>query len=326
MSPLEDHGDARLRALAEMGLGPLWVPRARATVAAQPDAGSTRGMQDAVALAGEAVAEVADAADFAGPVTDTAPDAPLASQPADAQDHRSAAEPVLRAPPATRDAGRDRAIRAMNPAALATAIRGCTACGLCATRRNAVPGVGRSRVPWMLVGDSPGTEDDAEGLPFTGLPGRLLGNMLAEAGLDRDREVYLTNVVKCAGGGAHSGHDAVAACRPYLLREIALVQPRLIVAMGALAAHALLGGEAPVGVLRGKVYMREFANGAPAEAGGAVAEGADGTEGTEGTEGTDRTTREVPIIVTWHPAYVLKKPSEKAGSWADLCLARQTLA
>ena len=161
-------------------------------------------------------------------------------------------------------------------------------------------GQGASGVAWMLVGDSPDLDDQQDGRPFAGLTGRLLDNMLAECGLSRGgggapADVYVTHALKCPAGHGHHDAAPLAACRPHLLREIELVAPRVIIALGALAAHALLGGTQHVGELRGVVHRRSFG------------------------------ARELPVVVTWHPLHVLKMPSEKARVWADLCQARRTL-
>jgi len=244
-------------ALKEMGLTPLWVPRQAA--AAHPEV--SHAMRNLAELPPVPAALVA---------------APLAQ----------ARQPVEHLPPhlLTHDALRD-------------AVAACTQCGLCDSRRQTVFGNGPLSVPWMFVGDGPGEGDEDEGRPFTGVPGRLLDNMLAELDLRRGRDVYVSNAVKCrTPGTGRPEASSVLACRDWLMREIALVQPRLIVALGAVAAQLLLDTDAPVGSLRGQVHRRVF----------------DG--------------RAVEIVVTWHPAYVLRKLSEKARSWDDLCLARELLS
>jgi len=181
-------------------------------------------------------------------------------------------------------------------AELADAVAQCTACPLGLTRRQAVFGAGLQDAPWMLVGEAPGEEEDAHGMPFVGPSGHLLDNMLRAAGLSREHEIYITNTVKCRPPASRRPELAeVHQCVPYLQRQIALIRPRLILALGAVAAQSLLATDEAVGSLRGRVHVRRFGD------------------------------QEIPVIVTFHPAYVLRKLSEKASSWADLCLATETM-
>ena len=169
----------------------------------------------------------------------------------------------------------------------------CTACGLCRTRHKSVPGVGDQNADWLFVGEAPGAEEDARGEPFVGQAGRLLDNMLAALGMARDRDVYIANVLKCRPPNNRAPEPAEAeACRPYLERQIALLQPKLIVALGKSAAALLLGTEATIASLRGRVHRY----------------------------------RGVPLIVTYHPAYLLRSLPDKAKAWEDLLLARRTVA
>ena len=171
-------------------------------------------------------------------------------------------------------------------------VRACTACGLCRTRKQAVPGVGDGEADWMFVGEAPGAEEDARGEPFVGQAGRLLDNMLAALDLRRDHNVYIANVLKCRPPGNRTPEPGeVDACRPYLDRQIALVRPRLIVALGRSAATTLLAVDASIASLRGRVHRYQG----------------------------------VPLIVTYHPAYLLRNLPDKAKAWEDLCLARATL-
>jgi len=273
----------RDQALREMGLTPGWVrrqPVARDGSAGAGPVGSASGVVTGVVtgIAADAPARVVAADLLATRGAAPAPAAPQVCVPGDA-------------------AARLQALAAMSMDQLRATVDTCGACGLCATRRRAVFGAGPQAVPWMLVGEGPGADDEERGTPFQGTPGRLLDNMLAEAGLTRGQDVYITNAVKCRVP-EHGRPDAVAlaACRPHLLREIALVQPRLIVALGAVAAQVLLDTDVPVGSLRGQVHRRSF----------------DG--------------RDTAVVVTFHPSYVLRKLSEKGKSWEDLCLARQVLA
>jgi len=177
--------------------------------------------------------------------------------------------------------------------AFAADVDACTACGLCRTRQKSVPGVGDVRANWLLVGEAPGAEEDARGEPFVGQAGRLLDNMLAALGLARGRNVYIANVLKCRPPNNRTPEPLeVAACRPYLDRQVALIGPRLILALGKSAANTLLGIDATIASLRGRVHRYQG----------------------------------VPLVVTYHPAYLLRNLPDKAKAWDDLLLARRTLA
>lgn len=168
----------------------------------------------------------------------------------------------------------------------------CRACGLCAQRKQAVFGVGNEQAPWLFVGEGPGADEDEQGEPFVGAAGKLLDSMLAAIGCRRGREVYIANVVKCRPPGNRTPtHDEAAACAGFLDRQIELIGPRLIVALGKVAATRLLGTEASIASLRGRVHHY----------------------------------RGVPVVVTYHPAYLLRTLPEKAKAWEDLVFARRTL-
>jgi uracil-DNA glycosylase len=163
---------------------------------------------------------------------------------------------------------------------------------LCRSRQQAVPGVGDAAAEWMFVGEAPGAEEDARGEPFVGQAGRLLDNMLAALGMRRETNVYIANVLKCRPPGNRTPEPGeVDACRPYLDRQIALIRPKLIVALGRSAATTLLAGDATIASLRGRVHRYQG----------------------------------VPLIVTYHPAYLLRNLPDKAKAWEDLCLARATI-
>jgi DNA polymerase len=188
-------------------------------------------------------------------------------------------------------------IRAMDWSELRHAVAACTACSLCTTRKQTVFGVGNPQARWMLIGEAPGAEEDQRGEPFVGQAGRLLDNMLAAAGLSRlgdtPQSVYIANVLKCRPPGNRNPEPAeVALCEPFLLRQVDLVQPRVIVVMGRFAAQSLLRTDATIASLRGRVHHVEVG------------------------------ARRVPVVVTYHPAYLLRNLADKAKSWADLCLAR----
>jgi DNA polymerase len=154
-------------------------------------------------------------------------------------------------------------------------------------------GVGDENADWLLVGEAPGAEEDRQGEPFVGQAGRLLDNMLASIGLQRGTNVYIANVLKCRPPGNRNPEpDEVARCSPHLLRQVALVQPKLIVAMGRFAAQTLLGTDATIASLRGSVHR--YAG--------------------------------VPLVVTYHPAYLLRNLPDKAKAWADLVFAKRTIS
>lgn len=201
------------------------------------------------------------------------------------------------------------AIARMDWPALREAVRQCQACGLHAQRRQAVFGMGDERARWLVVGEGPGEQEDAQGLPFVGPSGQLLDAMLRAIGLDRRAQVdaaatardpalpplsqpaqpvFIANAVKCRPPGNRNPHpDELAHCLPYLQRQIALLQPRIILALGRFAVQSLLGSTEPLGRLRGRVHRCQG----------------------------------IPVIVSYHPAYLLRQPAEKARAWQDLCLA-----
>ncbi len=167
-------------------------------------------------------------------------------------------------------------------------VRDCTACKLRAGCTQTVFGVGDEKAEWLFVGEGPGADEDAQGEPFVGQAGKLLDSMLAAIKLKRGNNVYIANIVKCRPPNNRTPEpDEVATCLPYLQQQIALIKPKLIVALGKTAATALLGRDATLGSLRGTVH--DF-------------------------HGT-------PLIVTYHPAYLLRSPAEKAKAWQDLCFA-----
>ncbi|WP_321792234.1 uracil-DNA glycosylase [Burkholderia pyrrocinia] len=175
--------------------------------------------------------------------------------------------------------------------ALAARVADCTRCRLCEKRTNTVFGVGDREADWMLIGEAPGENEDKQGEPFVGQAGKLLDNMLQSLALKRGDNVYIANVIKCRPPGNRNPEpDEVASCEPYLQRQVALVKPKLIVALGRFAAQTLLKTDASIASLRGRVHAYEG----------------------------------VPVIVTYHPAYLLRSLQDKSKAWADLCLARDT--
>ncbi|WP_306477807.1 uracil-DNA glycosylase family protein [Methyloversatilis sp.] len=262
----------RASVLREMGLAPVWRLRDApgATVDSPP-------------------AESATSAAVAG---DLEPVAAVAAAPASEPAVLPARTAVLpTAPPLVAPARV--ATEDMDWAALEAAIGACRACPLHERRTMAVPGVGDRAADWLFVGEGPGAEEDLRGEPFVGQAGKLLDAMLAAIGLARGRNVYIANAVKCRPPGNRTPEASeMAACQPYLERQIALLQPRIIVALGRPAAQTLLGGEVKINAARGRLFDRAG----------------------------------IPVVVTYHPAYLLRNPQDKAKAWEDLCFARAALA
>ncbi|CAN5119268.1 hypothetical protein BH11PSE10_BH11PSE10_09300 [soil metagenome] len=192
---------------------------------------------------------------------------------------------------------RERQIASMDWPTLRDSVAACRACDLCDGRKQTVFAAGSPTAQWMVVGEAPGEQEDEQGEPFVGASGQLLDKMLRALGLGRDEtaaaaQVYIANTLKCRPPRNRNPEPAeLAQCEPYLNRQLALVQPKIILAMGRFAVQSLLRSREPVGRLRGRVHDYQG----------------------------------VPLIVTYHPAYLLRAPADKAGAWADLCLARDTL-
>jgi uracil-DNA glycosylase len=256
------------------------------------DAAPTRGGGPATAQrTGEATAPVS------APVS-APPSAPSYATPA-----RTAAPPVTLQP-------LPQGIAQMDWQQLQSAVSTCQACALCAGRKNTVFGVGQPsaeptlppRADWLIVGEAPGENEDAQGEPFVGEAGKLLDNMLRAMLVDgqplaRQRNVFISNVLKCRPVADRNPSSAeVAMCQPYLQRQISLLQPKIILAMGRFAVQALTGSTEPLGKLRGRVHALQGSSYA------------------------------APVIVTYHPAYLLRNLPDKAKAWADLLLAMETLA
>lgn len=240
------------------------------------------------------------------PVRPQAPAAPVAAPaPVPAAARAAPTPPAERNPvqTPTRPATASASLAALPPGlaemdwpALGEAVANCQACGLCEGRKQSVFGVGSTQADWMVVGEAPGEHEDQQGEPFVGVSGQLLDNMLRALGLDRQASgasgVYITNAVKCRPPGNRNPlPDELARCQSYLARQIQLVQPKVILAMGRFAVQTLLKTTEPIGRLRGQVHRVEG----------------------------------VPVVVTYHPAYLLRTPVDKAKAWADLCLAAETL-
>jgi DNA polymerase len=191
---------------------------------------------------------------------------------------------------------RSAAIATMPWPALREAVAACTACSLFQSRRQTVFGVGHPSAHWLIVGEAPGEQEDLKGEPFVGAAGHLLDNMLRALNLTReaappDRQVYIANTLKCRPPRNRNPEaEELARCEPFLVRQIELIRPRLILAMGRFAVHSLLRSSEPIGKLRGRVHRYQG----------------------------------VPLIVTYHPAYLLRNLADKSRAWDDLCLAAQT--
>jgi uracil-DNA glycosylase family 4 len=178
--------------------------------------------------------------------------------------------------------------------AIAAEVAGCTKCGLHECRNRTVFGVGDRKARWLVVGEAPGADEDEQGEPFVGRAGQLLNSMLRGIGLERG-QVFIANVLKCRPPNNRDPRpEEVAHCLPYLERQIALLRPAIMLAVGRIAAQNLLATETPIGKLRGSVH-------------------AFGKAG-------------IPLVVTYHPAYLLRSPTEKRKAWEDLKFARRVAA
>lgn len=283
--------------LEEMGIAPRWRLRDSGSPAGQPAASaSSDSAPPAVERREEAPERPAGIAARAGRPPEGAGAAPVASV---------TSGPVTPVQPAARDVparevavvpvdpeARRRAILGMDWAALEAAVSQCTACPLHARRNKTVFGVGDRGASWLFVGEGPGAEEDARGEPFVGQAGRLLDNMLAAIELKRGENVYIANVVKCRPPNNRNPESAeMSCCEPFLARQIELIRPTLIVAMGKIAASHLLRTNVAVASLRGRLH--EY--------------------------------RGTPLLVTYHPAYLLRTLPDKAKAWADLCFARDRM-
>ena len=209
---------------------------------------------------------------------------PAAPAPSAAPDIATAADP----PGVLKHADSGSGIGAMDWDTLAQTVAGCSRCDLHKTRTQTVFGVGPRLAQWLFVGEAPGAEEDRQGEPFVGPAGQLLNAMLFALGLKRD-EVYIANVLKCRPPNNRDPQpQEVSCCEPYLQRQIELLQPRVIVALGRHAAHSLLKSDAPLSRLRTGQH----------------------------------TYHDIPLVVTYHPAYLLRTPSDKRKTWEDLCRAQ----
>ena len=269
--------------LREMGVR-VWAPQGGS---AAPDAGADADADNALVETSSSVASrVASSAapSSAATIADSAAAKPI-------QRPESVATPML-APGAALPAS----VSTMGWPELRAAVAGCTACTLCESRTQTVFGVGHAQAHWMIVGEAPGEQEDRQGEPFVGKSGQLLDNMLRAIGLTRAeaepaKQVYIANTLKCRPPGNRNPAPAeLAACEGFLIRQLQLVQPKIILAMGRFAVQSLLRSTEPIGRLRGRVHHYQG----------------------------------VPLIVTYHPAYLLRNLEDKAKAWDDLCLAVAT--
>jgi DNA polymerase len=205
---------------------------------------------------------------------------------------RTAAEPAVEPPAVTQErtgAGAADAVWSD----LAARVRACTLCGLHKSRTQTVFGVGRRDARLFVIGEAPGADEDRQGEPFVGRAGQLLTAMLRAIGLRRD-EVYIANILKCRPPGNRDPQpDESGCCTPYLAQQIGLVEPRVLLAVGRISAQWLLQTDTPIGRLRGQVFRYGDRN--------------------------------IPLVVTYHPAYLLRSPLAKATAWTDLCVVKDLL-
>ncbi|NOT68466.1 MAG: uracil-DNA glycosylase [Methylophilaceae bacterium] len=187
---------------------------------------------------------------------------------------------------------RNASIAQMDWQALQSCVSHCEACVLSQTRTQTVFGVGNPNAEWMFIGEAPGMEEDQQGVPFVGQAGHLLDNMLLAMALQRGQNVYISNILKCRPPENCDPHRGeITQCAPYLQRQVALIKPRLIIALGRVAAQSLLNTQENVADLRGKQHVYQ----------------------------------DVPVIVTYHPAYLLRNLPDKAKAWDDLCYANSVM-
>ena len=202
--------------------------------------------------------------------------------------------PALSVSPDGDDAGQEiTEIARLDWDALRSRVSECTACELHTSRTQTVFGVGNQNADWLVIGEAPGADEDAQGEPFVGRAGQLLNAMLLACGLKRE-QVYIANILKCRPPNNRDPRpEEVASCEPYLMRQIELIQPKLILAVGRIAAQNLLQCDTPIGKLRGRVHRFRDTG--------------------------------IPLVATYHPAYLLRSPAEKRKAWQDLQLAMQVV-
>ncbi len=250
---------SREQMLVEMGITPIWV------------------LRDTASEASPVVPEMAISEPVATASSTVEKPIPVATKPMAATPQASASHAL---------------INAMDWPALTKQVAECRACPLCQQRKQAVFGVGDENPDWLFIGEGPGADEDAQGEPFVGQAGKLLDSMLASLDIARGDRVYIANAVKCRPPGNRTPESAeMAACWPYLERQIALLKPKIIVLLGKAAVHAVLHDDKSLASLRGQRF--EHAG--------------------------------IPVVVTYHPAYLLRNLPDKAKAWEDLLFARRTL-
>ncbi|HJV75227.1 MAG TPA: uracil-DNA glycosylase [Noviherbaspirillum sp.] len=259
--------DRRTAFLQEIGVGPLWVRR-------EVSVGLDQPLLQVTEAAGQPVTSIRATDNFPATTVLEPEHLPAVELPADD-------------------------VAGMDWAALKASVAACTKCGLCRGRTNTVFGVGDQKANWLFIGEGPGRNEDLRGEPFIGEAGKLLDNMLLAMGLKRGENAYIANIVKCrptdeTGRDRPPTPEEATSCMPYLERQIALIQPTVLVALGKTAALSLLALDpaTPVSKLRGTVHRHAGK----------------------------------PLVVTYHPAYLLRNPADKKKVWADLCLAMATHA
>ena len=285
--------------LREIGIEKTWLQAADPLPSAEASGttdtagarGGPAGAMNSPATQGDATQQAVDA-----------PQPPSAETGQAAQTGRAVARPSTPPPrPTTVEAPVARAAApATEPVVPATdfdelreQVQQCTACGLCQGRRHAVFGMGARPARWMVIGEAPGEQEDRQGLPFVGRSGQLLDAMLGAVGMSREKDVFIANVIKCRPpGNRNPKPEEIAACSPYLKRQIELIRPERILVLGRFAAQTLLGTDATIGSLRGRQHVWATDDGL-----------------------------NIPVIVSYHPAYLLRSPIEKARAWQDLQLA-----
>ena len=285
----------RIEILREMCITPVWVPRhAPPSVVGKPGVGESERHAAPEALVDARLGDDAvktgsgSGSQPAHQVRPLHPAAPL-QRPA-AGFARAAAVPLGSAAP---DPARAARIAHMDWPALKQAVASCQACGLCKTRHSTVFGSGDEAADLMIIGEAPGQEEDRQGEPFVGQAGQLLDSMLAALDLTRSKNVYIANPLKCRPPGNRNPEPLeMAQCAPHLIRQVELLAPKLMLLMGRFAVQSILETDATIASLRGKRHAW----------------------------------RGVPVVVTYHPAYLLRNLPDKAKAWEDLVLARAVLA
>jgi uracil-DNA glycosylase family 4 len=303
MTPADAGMVRRARFLQELGIGPVWVQR-HATLSKDVTEEPIVAPSEVRTLIAALVPEPAPVQAKPEPAATTVAAAVIAKQEkvASAWDDvpvsvpaAVAAVPVITVLALPEQDG-VAAIASMSWQELDIAVANCTRCPLCKSRKQTVLGTGDQKAGWLFVGEGPGHVEDQQGEPFVGPAGKLLDSMLLALDLRRGENSYLANAVKCRPLGSDGkdrppSADESAACRPYLERQIALLKPAVIVALGKVAALSLLGGDPKIAVAALRERTHRYGS--------------------------------IPVVVTYHPAYLLRKPLDKAKSWRDLCLAAQ---